>query len=142
MLLYITAEDVFGDGAPERRGPEPLHRIPDAVAGLYDLGLRHHVRQAAMPWPTDEGFEPVPDGRTTTAVGETGRADRDVVALRPQGTRPGRPAGPPATSAAAARGAAAPADSGSPGYGSSISRREKTAVSRTPVWWEQTARPT
>ncbi len=61
MLLYITAEDVFGSGAPERQGPRPLHRIPDTVAGLYDLGLRHHVRKAAMAWPRDEGFDPVPD---------------------------------------------------------------------------------
>jgi len=50
MLLYITAEDVFGSGTPERRGPRPLHTIPPTVAGLYDLGLRHHVRPAAMAW--------------------------------------------------------------------------------------------
>jgi len=61
MLLYITAEDVFGNDTPERRGPRPLHRIPETLAGLYDLGLRHHVREAAMLWPTDDGFESVPD---------------------------------------------------------------------------------
>jgi hypothetical protein len=61
MLLYITAEDVFGDGAPERKGPRPLHRIPETVAGLYDLGLRHHVRKAAMAWPAGEDLEWVPD---------------------------------------------------------------------------------
>ena len=61
MLLYITAEDVFGDGAPERKGPEPLHRIPDTLAGLYDLGLRHHVRDAVMVWPEGAGLQPVPD---------------------------------------------------------------------------------
>jgi hypothetical protein len=61
MLLYITAEDVFGDGAPERQGPRPLHRIPATLAGLFDLGLRHHIRPAAMMWPTAEGFESVPD---------------------------------------------------------------------------------
>ena len=44
MLLYITAEDVFGSDTPERRGPRPLHAIPATLAGLYDLGLRHHVR--------------------------------------------------------------------------------------------------
>ena len=48
MLLYITAEDVFGSGTPERRGPRPLHTIPETLAGLVDLGLRHHVRAAAM----------------------------------------------------------------------------------------------
>ena len=61
MLLYITAEDVFGSAPPERRGPRPLHRIPETVAGLFDLGLRHHVREAAMLWPTDGDFESVPD---------------------------------------------------------------------------------
>jgi len=61
MLLYITAEDVFGSAPPERGGPRPLHRIPETVAGLFDLGLRHHVREAAMAWPTDDGFEWVPD---------------------------------------------------------------------------------
>jgi hypothetical protein len=61
MILYITAEDVFGDGAPERPGPRPLHRIPETVAGLYDLGLRHHVRPAVMAWPAADGFESAPD---------------------------------------------------------------------------------
>lgn len=61
MLLYITAEDVFGSASPDRGGPRPLHRIPETVAGLFDLGLRHHVREAVMAWPTDDGFESVPD---------------------------------------------------------------------------------
>ena len=61
MLLYITAEDVFGDDTPSRKGPQPLHRIPETLAGLYDLGLRHHVRKAAMAWPGGDGFEAVPD---------------------------------------------------------------------------------
>jgi len=61
MLLYITAEDVFGTGTPRRRGPRPLHSIPATVPGLFDLGLRHHVRAAAMLWPKDGGFEAVPD---------------------------------------------------------------------------------
>ena len=61
MLLYITAEDVFGEDAPKGEGPQPLHRIPDTVAGLYDLGFRHHVRRAAMTWPAGEGSESVPD---------------------------------------------------------------------------------
>ena len=46
---------------PSARGPRPLHRIPETVAGLFDLGLRHHIRDAAMAWPTDDGFESVPD---------------------------------------------------------------------------------
>jgi hypothetical protein len=61
MLLYITAEDVFGSDTPKRSGPRPLHTIPATVAGLYDLGLRHHVRKAALLWPRGSGFEAVPD---------------------------------------------------------------------------------
>ena len=63
MLLYITAEDVFGSETPERRGPRPLHTIPKTVAGLFDLGLRHHVRRAALASWTDGSLEPVPDWR-------------------------------------------------------------------------------
>ena len=61
MLLYITAEDVFGSAPPERRGPRPLHTIPPTLAGLYDLGLRHHVRTAALTWWQDGSLEPCPD---------------------------------------------------------------------------------
>jgi AMP-binding enzyme len=61
MLLYITAEDVFGSDAPRRRGPRPLHTIPPTLAGLFDLGLRHHVRPAAMAWWQEGALEPVPD---------------------------------------------------------------------------------
>lgn len=61
MLLYITAEDVFGSDTPKRQGPRPLHTIPSTVAGLYDLGLRHHVRSAAMAWWTGGTLESVPD---------------------------------------------------------------------------------
>ena len=61
MLLYITAEDVLGSDAPKGKGPRPLHRIPDTVAGLYDLGLRHHIRAAAMAWPEGNDLESVPD---------------------------------------------------------------------------------
>lgn len=63
MLLYITAEDVFGSDTPRRSGPQPLHTIPATVAGLYDLGLRHHVRKAALLWPRESRFEAVPDWR-------------------------------------------------------------------------------
>jgi len=61
MLLYITAEDVFGSSTPERRGPRPLHTIPATVASLFDLGLRHHVRPAALTWWTDGKHESAPD---------------------------------------------------------------------------------
>ncbi len=63
MLLYITAEDVLGSGAPERRGPRPLHAIPSTLSGLFDLGLRHHVRPAALAWWENGSLEPVPDWR-------------------------------------------------------------------------------
>jgi hypothetical protein len=61
MLLYITAEDLLGSDPGSRRGPRPLHRIPETLAGLYDLGLRHHVRRAAMLWPDGAAHEGVPD---------------------------------------------------------------------------------
>jgi hypothetical protein len=59
MLLYITVEDALGGDTPKRSGPRPLHTMPATVAGLYDLGLRHHLRSAAMRW--GEEFEAVPD---------------------------------------------------------------------------------
>jgi hypothetical protein len=83
MLLYITAEDVFGDGAPERPGPRPLHRIPETVAGLYDLGLRHHVRPAAMAWPTAEGFESVPDWKLDRLAIRTALFGRERLGVEP-----------------------------------------------------------
>jgi len=63
VLLYLTAEDVFGSDTPRGRGPRPLHTIPATLAGLYDLGLRHHLRSAAMAWWTPQGLERVPDWR-------------------------------------------------------------------------------
>jgi len=61
MLLYITADDVLGSGSPEGRGPRPLHAIPGTLVGLFDLGLRHHVRAAVMRWWKGETLETVPD---------------------------------------------------------------------------------
>jgi hypothetical protein len=84
MLLYITAEDVFGDGAPERQGPRPLHRIPETVAGLYDLGLRHHVRPAAMAWPVDGGFESVPDWKFDRLAIRTALFGRERLGVEPR----------------------------------------------------------
>jgi hypothetical protein len=83
MLLYITAEDVFGDGAPERQGPRPLHRIPETVAGLYDLGLRHHLRPAAMAWPRDDGFESVPDWKLDRLAIRTALFGRERLGVEP-----------------------------------------------------------
>ncbi len=83
MLLYITAEDVFGDDAPRRQGPRPLHRIPETVAGLYDLGLRHHVRPAVMAWPSDGGFEFVPDWKLDRLAIRTALFGRERLGVEP-----------------------------------------------------------
>ncbi len=63
MLLYITAEDVFGSAPPEPRGPRPPRTIPATVAGLYDFGLHHHVRKAALVSWEGDALAPLPDWR-------------------------------------------------------------------------------
>jgi hypothetical protein len=83
MLLYITAEDVFGAGTPERRGPRPLHTIPPTVAGLVDLGLRHHVRPAAMKWWTDGTLESVPDWKLDRLAIRLALFGRERLGLEP-----------------------------------------------------------
>ena len=83
MLLYITAEDVFGSGTPERRGPRPLHTIPSTLAGLVDLGLRHHVRPAAMKWWTDGTLEPVPDWKLDRLAIRLALFGRERLGLEP-----------------------------------------------------------
>jgi len=83
MLLYITAEDVFGDGAPERQGPRPLHQIPDTLAGLYDIGLRHHVRRAVMAWPAAEGFESAPDWKLDRLAIRVALCGREKLGVEP-----------------------------------------------------------
>ena len=83
MLLYITAEDVFGSGAPERRGPRPLHTIPETLSGLVDLGLRHHVRAAAMTWWTGGAFVPVPDWKLDRLAIRMALFGRERLGLEP-----------------------------------------------------------
>jgi hypothetical protein len=83
MLLYITAEDVFGSGTPERRGNHPLHTIPSTVAGLFDLGLRHHVRPAAMKWWTDGTLESVPDWKLDRLAIRLALFGRERLGLEP-----------------------------------------------------------
>ena len=83
MLLYITAEDVFGSDTPERRGPRPLHAIPETLAGLYDLGLRHHVRSAAMKWWTGEALEAVPDWKLDRLAIRLALFGRERLGLEP-----------------------------------------------------------
>lgn len=83
MLLYIRAEDVFGGPTPERRGPRPLHSIPDTVSALYDMGMRHHAREAVLRWATDGGFEPVPDWKLDRLVIRVGLFARERLGLEP-----------------------------------------------------------
>jgi acyl-CoA synthetase (AMP-forming)/AMP-acid ligase II len=83
MLLYITAEDVMGSEGPERRGPRPLHTIPPTVARLYDLGMRHHIREAAMVWWTQDAPETVPDWRLDRLVIRVALYCRERLSLEP-----------------------------------------------------------
>jgi hypothetical protein len=83
MLLYITVDDVFPSDSPQRRGPRPLHTIPETVAGLYDLGLRHHVRDAAFKWWTDGTLESVPDWKLDRLAIRTAIFGRERLGLEP-----------------------------------------------------------
>lgn len=83
MLLYITAEDVLGSDAPKGKGPRPLHRIPETVAGLYDLGLRHHIRSAAMAWPGADGLESIPDWKLDRLAIRTALLGREKMGVEP-----------------------------------------------------------
>jgi hypothetical protein len=47
MLLYITAEDVFGD-APAPGAPRPRGSAPATLGALYDQGMRRHQRRAVL----------------------------------------------------------------------------------------------
>jgi hypothetical protein len=86
MLLYITAEDVFGDAAPQRRGPRPLHSIPPTLSALYDMGMRHHLRPAVLQWPSDGALEAVPDWKLDRLVIRLALYCREKLGLEP-GTR-------------------------------------------------------
>jgi hypothetical protein len=86
MLLYITAEDIFGSNRPERKGPKPLHTMPETLSGLYDMGMRHHVRKAALSWAAGEGFEPCPDWKLDRLVIRVALYSRENLGLEP-GTR-------------------------------------------------------
>ena len=85
MLLYITAEDVFGSDTPRRGGPRPLHTIPSTVARLYDLGMRHHIRKAALSWWEGATLEPMPDWRLDRLVIRTALYWREHLHLEPGG---------------------------------------------------------
>ena len=83
MLLYSTAEDMVDRDMPRRRGPRPLHTIPDTVAGLYDLGLRQHVRSAAIVWWTNGSLEAVPDWKLDRLAIRTALFGRERLGLEP-----------------------------------------------------------
>jgi hypothetical protein len=86
MLLYLTAEDVFGGETPERRGPRPLHTVPATVPGLFDLGLRHHVRRAALASWAGGSLEPVPDWRLDRLAIRIALFGRERMGLEPGGS--------------------------------------------------------
>jgi AMP-binding enzyme len=83
MLLYITVDDVFPSDSPQRRGARPLHTIPATVAGLYDLGLRHHLRGVVMKWWTDGSLEAVPDWKLDRLAIRTALFSRERLGLEP-----------------------------------------------------------
>jgi hypothetical protein len=83
MLLYITAEDVMGSEGPKPRGPRPLHTIPATLAGLYDIGLRHHVRSAAMTWWMDGRLESAPDWKLDRLAIRVALFGRERLGLEP-----------------------------------------------------------
>jgi hypothetical protein len=86
MLAYITAEDVLGDAFPERRERRPLQAIPSTLSALYDMGMRHHLRSAAMLWPNASGFESVPDWRLDRLVIRVALYARERLGLSPGGS--------------------------------------------------------
>jgi hypothetical protein len=83
MLLYITVEDVLGDDTPRHRGPRPLHTLPSTVTGLFDLGLRHHVRRAALAWWGQGGLERVPDWKLDRLAIRLALFGRERLGLEP-----------------------------------------------------------
>lgn len=85
MLLYITAEDVFGSDTPRHRGPRPLHTIPPTVAGLFDIGLRHHVRDAVLTFWQGGQLERVPDWKLDRLAIRVALFGRERLSLEPGG---------------------------------------------------------
>lgn len=83
MLLYITAEDVLGGETPERRGPRPLHRIPETLSALYDMGMRHHARGSVLSRARDGAFEPLPDWQLDRLVIRVALYGRENLGLEP-----------------------------------------------------------
>ena len=83
VLFYITAEDVFGQPTPGKRGPRPLHTIPATVSGLYDLGMRHHIRGSVLSREAGLGFEAMPDWQLDRLVIRVALYSRENLGLEP-----------------------------------------------------------
>jgi hypothetical protein len=86
MLLYITAEDVFGGATPERKGPRPLHTIPPTLSALYDMGMRHHLRRSVLSFAAGPSFESWADWQLDRRVIRVALYSRENLGLEP-GTR-------------------------------------------------------
>ena len=86
MLLYITAEDVFGDAAPEPREPHPRPGLPGTLSALYDRGMRHHQRRGPLRWPEGAELQVVPDWKLDRRVIRIALYCREKLGLEP-GTR-------------------------------------------------------
>jgi hypothetical protein len=62
VLLYVST------GEPEEREFRPLHSMPATVAGLFDLGMRHHVRKGALLLREADAWNDMPDWRLDRLV--------------------------------------------------------------------------
>jgi hypothetical protein len=82
MLLYITAEDVFG-GAPAHGAPRPQDGVPATLGALYDQGMRHHARRAVLH---SAELGAVPDWKLDRLVIRIALYGREKLGLEP-GTR-------------------------------------------------------
>lgn len=86
MLLYITAEDVFGDAAPAPRQPHPGPGLPATLSALYDRGMRHHQRRGPLRWPEGAELQVAPDWKLDRLVIRIALYCREKLGLEP-GTR-------------------------------------------------------
>jgi acyl-CoA synthetase (AMP-forming)/AMP-acid ligase II len=86
MRLYITAEDVLGGAAPERRRPLHVQGLPATLPALYDRGMRHHERRFALLRAEADELEGTPDWRLDRLVIRIALYCREKLGLEP-GTR-------------------------------------------------------
>jgi hypothetical protein len=79
MLLYVT----IGEGEPAAPESRPLPTLPQTVAALYDLGMRHHRREGALLRWTAERQERLPDWRLDRMVIRVALYCRERLGLEP-----------------------------------------------------------